>query len=142
MSMSDEIEKLHRLHGQGALTDEEFTLAKKRLIDGIESRAQPSKPQADPRRNNALNEFKLSNQDRWIAGVCGGLADLTQIPVWSWRILFVLTGLLHGLGVLMYILLWIFVPRRSLAVAAPVAAPAAAAAGNGSDKPQPPAGEV
>ncbi len=146
MSMSDEIEKLHRLHVQGALTDEEFTLAKKRLIDGIESRAEPTKPrtepQAEPRRNNALNEFKLSNQDRWIAGVCGGLADLTQIPAWSWRILFVLTGLLHGLGVLMYILLWIFVPRRSLAVAAPVAPQSAASTLSGSDKPQPPTGEA
>lgn len=142
MSMSDEIEKLHRLHGQGALTDEEFTLAKKRLIDGIESRAapaQPAKPQGESRRNGALNEFKLSNQDRWIAGVCGGLAELTQIPAWSWRILFVLTGLLHGLGVLMYILLWIFVPRRASVVAAPMAAPSQSV---NADKGNTPAGDA
>jgi phage shock protein C len=121
MSMSDEIEKLHRLHGQGALTDEEFTLAKKRLIDGLQPNSQRTDAQ-QPRRESQtspMNEFKLSNTDRWIGGVAGGLSDLTQIPAWSWRILFVLLTFLHGVGVVMYLLMWIFVPRRERAVAAP-----------------------
>lgn len=130
MSMSDEIEKLHRLHGQGALTDEEFTLAKKRLIDNLQPDSQRTQQSASaqlPRQESVMNEFKLSNKDRWIGGVAGGLAELTQIPTWTWRILFVLLAFLHGVGVLMYLLLWIFVPRR----ANPVAAPAPASAANG-----------
>ncbi|MDX2220758.1 MAG: PspC domain-containing protein [Burkholderiales bacterium] len=130
MSMSDEIEKLHRLHGQGALTDEEFSLAKKRLIDGLQpasERTQEQSAQRSYRHESPMNEFKLSNSDRWIGGVAGGLAELTQIPAWTWRILFVLLAFLHGVGVLMYILLWIFVPRR----ANPVAARAASSAQSG-----------
>ena len=38
----------------------------------------------------------------------------------------ILTAFLHGLGVLMYILLWIFVPLERRALMAPVAAVAAA----------------
>lgn len=117
MSMSEEIEKLHRLHSQGALTDEEFTLAKKRLIDQLGGPARMASPAAKDESGepSRLNQFMLSNRERWIGGVCGGLADLTQIPAWSWRVLFVLTALLHGLGVVMYLLLWIFVPRRPAA---------------------------
>jgi phage shock protein C len=40
---------------------------------------------------------------------------MTGIPSWSWRILFVLSAFLHGLGLLMYVLLWIFVPREEVA---------------------------
>lgn len=122
MSMSDEIEKLHRLHGQGALTDEEFTLAKKRLIDGLQPASQRAQEQSAPRaarHESPINEFKLSNTDRWIGGVAGGLAELTQIPTWTWRILFVLLAFLHGVGIIMYLLLWIFVPRRARTLAAP-----------------------
>lgn len=119
MSMSDEIEKLHRLHGQGALTDDEFTLAKKRLIDSLQPESQ--RTQQAPRRESPVSEFKLSNSDRWIGGVAGGLAELTQIPSWTWRILFVLLALLHGVGVVLYLLLWIFVPRRERTLAAPTA---------------------
>lgn len=130
MSMSDDLEKLHRLHTEGALTDEEFTLAKKRVIEGepvarvVRETFRETVREAG-RAQSVLNEFRLSNKQRWIAGVCGGLAELTQIPAWSWRILFVLTALLHGLGVIMYLLLWIFVPRASLS--APVIQTAAAA---------------
>jgi phage shock protein PspC (stress-responsive transcriptional regulator) len=54
-----------------------------------------------------------SPTDRWLGGVCGGLDVLTGIPAWSWRILFVLTAFLHGVGLLMYVLLWIFVPVQA-----------------------------
>ena len=57
----------------------------------------------------------LSTTDKMIGGVCGGLGEHTGIPAWSWRILFVLTALLHGLGLLMYALLWIFVPVEASA---------------------------
>ena len=43
----------------------------------------------------------------------GGLGDMTSIPTWSWRILFILALLLHGMGLVLYVLLWIFVPLQS-----------------------------
>jgi phage shock protein C len=113
MNLPDDLQKLFNLREQGALTEEEFALAKKRLLgDTVED----VKPKAEPpRAPSALNQFRRSITDRWIGGVCGGLAATTGIPSWSWRILFVLTALLHGLGVIMYFLLWIFVPVQTLA---------------------------
>jgi phage shock protein PspC (stress-responsive transcriptional regulator) len=121
MPLPDELEKLNALHERGALTDEEFALAKKRLLEGAPEEAQGASG-TPPESKSALSRFQRSNDDRWIGGVCGGLGELSGIPSWSWRILFVLTAFLHGLGLLMYVLLWIFVPRQAVATR-PVAVP-------------------
>ena len=118
MNLADELQKLHALREQGGLTEEEFTLAKKRLLDGVSETAPPraTRP-AEP--GSTLRQLRRSNTDRWIGGVCGGLDDVTGIPAWSWRILFVLTALLHGVGLVMYLLLWIFVPLQLPALPPP-----------------------
>jgi phage shock protein C len=112
MSLPDDLQKLHDLRGQGALTEEEFAAAKKRLLEasGDDVKAKCEKPREAV---SGLNQFRRSITDRWIGGVCGGLGEVTGIPAWSWRILFVLTALLHGVGLIMYILLWIFVPVQT-----------------------------
>ena len=111
MNLPDDLQKLHTLREKGALTDEEFILAKKRLLEGTAEDVKPKTAKmCEP--GLALNQFRRSTTDRWIGGVCGGLGEITGIPSWSWRILFVLTALLQGLGVVMYVLLWIFVPLR------------------------------
>ena len=115
MSLADDLQKLQKLREQGALSEEEFTLAKKRLLDG-----EPlGSTQTILPAPSALREFRRSLGDRWIGGVCGGLGDITGVPSWTWRILFVLTAFLHGLGIVMYILLWIFVPAQLLALPRP-----------------------
>jgi phage shock protein PspC (stress-responsive transcriptional regulator) len=114
MDLADQLQKLQTLREQGALTDEEFTLAKKRLLDPAEpapaAASSATGASAANRAQSAMHQLRRSIHDRWIGGVCGGLAQTTNIPSWAWRILFVLTALLHGLGLVMYILLWIFVP--------------------------------
>jgi phage shock protein PspC (stress-responsive transcriptional regulator) len=47
-----------------------------------------------------------------IGGVCGGLAEQTSIPARVFRAGFVLLCLLFGIGLILYIILWIFVPLR------------------------------
>ena len=122
MDLADQLQKLQTLREQGALTEDEFVLAKKRVLDGTASQASnggaPSN--ASFSSSSALNQFRRSTSDKWIGGVCGGLAALSNIPAWSWRILFLLTVLLHGIGAIVYILLWIFVPIQ-LNVPQPVA---------------------
>jgi phage shock protein C len=113
MPLPDELEQLNALHERGALTDEEFALAKKRLLEGTPDAAKSaSGARADTA--STLSRLHRSLTDRWFGGVCGGLGELTGIPAWSWRILFVLTTFLHGLGLLMYILLWIFLPVQAV----------------------------
>ena len=111
MDLADQLQRLQSLREQGVLTEEEFTLAKKRVLDGTAAEVSQHAPST-----SLLNQFRLSTTDKWIGGICGGLATLTSVPAWSWRILFVLTALLHGIGVLVYILLWIFVPVQLIAI--------------------------
>lgn len=51
-----------------------------------------------------------SRRDRMIAGVCGGLADRLGWDPTLVRILFVLSILLPGPQVLVYLVMWIVVP--------------------------------
>jgi phage shock protein C len=62
---------------------------------------------------NWLQNLTKSVSDKWIGGVCGGLGESSPIPSWAWRLLFVLLVICFGTGILLYILLWIFVPVKS-----------------------------
>ena len=121
MGLADDLEKLKTLRDQNALTEEEYILAKRRVIDGepAPARARVETPPVYPMPPSALRAFRRSARDKWLGGVCGGLDDITSIPAWSWRILFLLLALLHGIGIVIYVLLWIFVPLEKLALPAP-----------------------
>jgi phage shock protein PspC (stress-responsive transcriptional regulator) len=53
----------------------------------------------------------LSRVDRKIAGVCGGLGEWLDVDPVFLRVAFVLLALVAGLGIVVYIVLWIFLPR-------------------------------
>jgi phage shock protein C len=110
MDFTEQLERLAQLKEKGALSEDEFTAAKKRLIEG-----QPEPARASTRSEGPIYRFQRSLSKRWIGGVCGGLEDISNIPAWAWRILFLLTVLLNGLGLLAYVLLWIFVPQETRA---------------------------
>ncbi len=105
MTLSDELSKLAELRERGTLTDEEFTRAKERLLNA------EGKPSTEP-LVSAVNTFRRSRSDRWIAGVCGGLARATGMEAWAWRLIFVVLLLCGGTGLLGYLLLAIFVPSE------------------------------
>ena len=104
MSVADEIAKLHELVGKGALSQEEFERAKARLLDTAPG----------PGARLAINRLRLSSTDKWIGGVCGGIARLTGVDSWIWRMLFVIGLLFGGFTLFLYVVLWIFVPREEL----------------------------
>jgi phage shock protein C len=105
MSLADELHKLDDLRTRGVLSDAEFQRAKQNLLD-----AAVQHPASDVPMVVALNSFRRSSTDKWIGGVCGGLARLTGIESWAWRLILTVLLLLGGTGALIYILLWIFVP--------------------------------
>ena len=105
MSVADEIGKLDELRTRGALSAEEFERAKARLLDGG--------PVPVPGPNmEVINNLRRSKIDSWIGGVCGGIARTTGVESWIWRLIFFVLFLFGGTGVLLYILLWIFVPAE------------------------------
>ncbi|MDA0803420.1 MAG: PspC domain-containing protein [Planctomycetota bacterium] len=57
--------------------------------------------------------LELSNRHRMIAGVCGGIADWLGWDPTVVRILYVLASIFSAAfpGILLYIILWIVMPR-------------------------------
>jgi phage shock protein C len=59
-----------------------------------------------------IKRLYRSRKDKVIAGVCGGIADYFKIdPVWV-RLIAVLLIFLDGIGIIMYILAWILMPKN------------------------------
>lgn len=53
-----------------------------------------------------------SKENKVVAGVCGGIAEYLETdPVWI-RLLAVFTIFLNGIGIILYILAWIFIPEN------------------------------
>lgn len=122
MGMVDELERLSTLHAAGHLSDDEYAAAKARVL-----REQTTTTNDSATATSVLARLTRSRSQKWFGGVAGGLATLTDVPAWAWRIFFVLTAFLHGLGILIYLLMWIFVPLERQALPAPAtSAPPAA----------------
>jgi len=104
MAESDELGKLGDLHSRGVLSDDEFSRAKARVLNGSAA------PQGQAPIVRAINGLRRSRDDRWLGGVCGGIGQSTGIAAWLWRLVFTALALCAGTGVLVYLLMWIFVP--------------------------------
>ena len=61
-----------------------------------------------------------SRRYRVFGGVAGGLATYFSIDPILVRVIFVLVSLMHGLGLLAYIILWIVIPEEPFEVAYPI----------------------
>ena len=123
--ISDEIRRLHELHQAGALSDAEFEQAKAKVLAGAsaaerinlnkDNGATGNAYQASggPALGSGTKVLRRSRTDRWMGGVCGGLATAYGLESWIWRLVFaVFTVITSGFGALVYLLMWIFVPEE------------------------------
>jgi phage shock protein PspC (stress-responsive transcriptional regulator) len=82
-----------------------------------------------PSRDSSPDEIRstvrlhLSNTERMIAGVCGGLAESAALDPVLIRVGFVVVAFACGFGILLYLALWLLLPRAPGAVPAAPAAP-------------------
>jgi phage shock protein C len=106
MGVAEELERLQSLRDRGTISDEEFARAKAQVLD------EPASSRSGSHRS-FLQQLARSRTDRVFGGVCGGLGHSTDLPSWAWRVIFCLTLLYFGAGLLIYILLWIFLPQES-----------------------------
>lgn len=56
-----------------------------------------------------------STDERWLAGVCGGLADYFNVDPTLVRVIFVVLALIGLGGVILYLLLWVLIPPEPTA---------------------------
>jgi phage shock protein C len=61
---------------------------------------------------DASRKLYRSTSNRQLAGVCGGLAEYFNLDPTLIRVLFIVLAVLGGSGVLLYLALWIIVPKQ------------------------------
>jgi len=59
-----------------------------------------------------MKKFYLSDTEKKIGGVCGGIAEYFNLDVTFVRLIFVLCAIFGGLTIFAYLVLWIIAPRR------------------------------
>ena len=59
-------------------------------------------------------ELRRSGTDRWLGGVCGGLAEYSGIDAVLWRVGAIGLTVAGGAGVVVYLLLWVLMPSGPL----------------------------
>ena len=60
-----------------------------------------------------MKKFYLSDTDKKIGGVCGGIAQYFDIDPTLVRIIWVIAFFLYGLGLLPYLICWLVIPREN-----------------------------
>jgi phage shock protein C len=105
MSLVEELERLKSLHDRDAISAEEYARAKAQVL------AQGGTPDSGLHRS-LLHQMARSRADHIIGGVCGGLGAHTDLPAWAWRLIFCLSLLYFGAGLVIYLLLWLLLPLR------------------------------
>lgn len=106
MAMIDELERLSALRDKGAITDAEYEKAKALVLEPQLLTGSVKSVRAGP------PVLRRSFTDRWMGGVCGGIARLTHSEAWIWRLLFTGGLVFGGVTAVVYVLLWIFVPAE------------------------------
>jgi len=72
-----------------------------------------------PAQDGARREgsrLRLSATDRKIGGVCGGLGEFFDLDPLLFRVAFVVLAFAGGLGILLYLVLWLVVPGPAMSV--------------------------
>ena len=65
----------------------------------------------DAQSNGAVRKLARSTDNRWMAGVCGGLANYFKTDPALFRILFVILAF-TGSGIPIYLLAWLIIPAE------------------------------
>jgi phage shock protein C len=107
VTLADELERLADLHARGMLTADEFQQAKQAVL----SRTTPS---PTVRIQRSLQHLRRSSREPVLGGVCAGLAESTSLPSWLWRTLFVMLALTVGVGIVLYLVLWVLIPPDTI----------------------------
>jgi len=62
--------------------------------------------------NKEIKRLYRSGKDKVIAGVCGGIGEYLNVDPVIIRLLWAVSVLFYGTGLLLYIIAWIIIPRN------------------------------
>lgn len=78
--------------------------------DDIVAKAKTRKKSSE--KNKEVKRLYRSGKDKIIGGVCGGIGEYLEVDPVIIRILWIIGTFAWGFGVLLYIILWIVIPRN------------------------------
>lgn len=76
----------------------------------------------EPREAPVARRLHLSRTERKIAGVCGGLGAYLEVDPIFFRVMFVVLAFLGGIGIVLYVALWLVMPEESSPTVSPPSA--------------------
>jgi len=79
----------------------------------FENTTAPEEPKQETPKQEQPKKLCANNNDKIIGGVCGGIASYLNIDPAIVRILFALITLAWGTGIIIYIILWIILPKSN-----------------------------
>lgn len=59
-----------------------------------------------------MKKLYLSDTNKKLGGVCGGLGEYFGKDPTLFRILFILVTLIWGAGLVLYLIMWLVIPRK------------------------------
>jgi phage shock protein PspC (stress-responsive transcriptional regulator) len=92
---------------------EEAKTIEKRVEKLIQEKSKTSDYSSSKVENEGYKRLYRSGKNKYLGGVCGGVAEYFNLDPTLIRILWVIIVFFPpGLGIILYILFWIFVPRN------------------------------
>jgi phage shock protein C len=64
------------------------------------------------RKPAPIKRLYRSGREKILGGVCGGIGEYLNVDPTLIRLLWILISLAYGMGILLYIIMWIIVPRN------------------------------
>lgn len=68
---------------------------------------------------NIGRSLSKSKDNKLVAGICGGIGEYLDFDPQIVRIAFILLGLMFGIGIIIYVILWIGIPEKGNVSAIP-----------------------
>ena len=89
---------------------DDHTHDRRRHRDG-DRRPRPGRPQSPPAPRHGGRRLRRSTTDRYLGGVAGGIAQTYDVDPIIVRVVFLVLTPIGGSGVLLYLALWLIVPK-------------------------------
>ncbi|VVB70105.1 PspC domain protein [uncultured archaeon] len=90
--------------------EDKLLKARDRLQKGMDRVS--SKVTSDMKVSSKIKRLYRSDSDKILGGVCGGFAEYFQVDPVLVRIIWIAICFLWGVGILLYLIAWIIVPKK------------------------------
>jgi len=85
------------------------------MLMAVKKKSSPSEKKSAPVEQKVEKPIKRlyrSGKDKLVAGVCGGIAEYLEIDPVIVRLLWAISVVFYGTGLVLYLIAWVIIPRN------------------------------